>query len=76
MQRRYQNSLCQKRGWLHDFQQLGTVNGGSLERCRKCGQTKFFPAGTPNHVYLSYHIRSVLRADDPRFRKEYPHIDI
>lgn len=74
MQRRYQNSICLKQGWLHDFEQLDLTTKGSVERCRKCGMTKNFPPNIPNHVYLSFHIKNVLRKEDPRFKKEYPHI--
>lgn len=70
---RYQNSVCRP-GWLHKFRQLGIVKGGSLERCERCGKQMYFPSNTPNHIYLSYHIREVLRANDPMFKKEYLNI--
>ena len=75
--KRYQNSLCKRKGWLHKWEQLKLINGGSLERCERCGDKMWFPAARGyNTRYLSYHIRSILRADDPRFKKEYPHIKV
>ncbi len=35
---------------------------------------KHFPVNIPNHLYLSWHLRDVLRKGDPLFAKEYPHI--
>lgn len=75
MQTRYQNSIC-RRGTLHKFVQIGMTKNGSLERCEKCGLQINFPVNYPNHLYLSFHIRNVLRAEDPLFRKEYPNIKV
>jgi hypothetical protein len=68
---RYQNSVC-RRGHLHDFLQVMETRYGFLERCRKCGATIHFKSNIPNHVYLSYHIRSALQPSDPLFFREYP----
>lgn len=70
---RYQNSVC-KRGSLHNFLQVKQTPDGYLERCKKCGLQIHFPAHTPNHIYLSYHVRSALQKHDPMFKKEYPNI--
>lgn len=70
---KYQNSEC-KNGWLHRWTQLAMIKGGSLERCR-CGLKMWFPADRgANAYYLSYHIRSVLRANDPRYQREYGNV--
>ncbi len=71
MRSKYQNSLC-KRGHLHEFIPIRLTNLGSYERCKKCGLKMHFPSSMPNHLYLSYHIRSILRADDSLFKREYP----
>lgn len=62
--------------WLHKFKLLAEVKNGILERCERCGLMRHFPNNIPNHEYLAYHIRSILRADDPLFKKEYPEIKI
>lgn len=69
--RRYQNSWCKKAGFLHNFKPLQNTYKGILERCQRCGTKKHFPEGMSNAKYLSYHIREILRADDPMYRKEY-----
>lgn len=68
---RYQNSLC-KENYLHNFVQVRQTKYGFLERCTRCGQTEHFPGNIPNHVYLSYHIRSALQPGEPLFHREYP----
>lgn len=67
---RSQNSEC-KRNMLHDFKIISSDSVGILERCQRCGLKKRFPNDTPNHIYLSYHIRQALQANDPRFNIEY-----
>ena len=74
--KRYQNSYCKKKGWLHKFNVVRQSDKGVLERCERCGENKNFPVNTPNHIYLSYHIRNILRADDPLFAREYPQIKV
>ena len=69
---RYQKSEC-KRNMLHDFRVIPFDKGGLLERCTRCGKKMHFPETTPNHVYLSFHIRQALPANDPRYKIEYPH---
>lgn len=71
MKTRYQNSVCRE-GWLHKWLPMGETKNGSLERCERCGIKMNFPTNMPNHLYLSYHIRSVLRKSDTMFAKEYP----
>ena len=68
---RYQNSVC-KENFLHDFIQVKQTRHGYLERCSRCGKQIHFPLDVPNHVYLSYHIRSALQTHDPLFFREYP----
>lgn len=70
---KYQNSVCRP-GWLHKWKQIIVTEKGSLERCERCGLQMNFPNTIPNYVYLSYHIREVLRADDSLFRREYPNM--
>lgn len=67
---RYQNSEC-KRNMLHDFKIITSDHTGLLERCSRCGLKKHFPNDTPNHIYISWHIRQALSANDPRFNIEY-----
>lgn len=68
---RYQNSVC-RRGHLHDFLQVKETKTGFLERCRKCGVQLHFPANVPNHIYLSFHVRSALQPSEPMFLREFP----
>lgn len=56
---------------LHDYRIINQLSTGLLERCTRCGDTKHFPHNTPNHIYLSYHIRSSLQRNEPRFNIEY-----
>lgn len=56
---------------LHDYKIMEQTNIGVLERCTRCGDTKHFPNNIPNHIYLSWHIRSALQKTDPRFNIEY-----
>lgn len=74
--RRYQNSWCKKVGFLHAFKPIMETGKGVLERCGRCKEKKHFPHGMNNARYLSYHIRDILRANDPMFRKEFPNITI
>lgn len=77
MRNKYQNSFCGIGNyWLHDFKPVQDTPYGTYERCTRCGSGMHFPHDVPNHIYLSYHIRSVLRADDPLFTREYPHITV
>lgn len=75
METRYQNSVC-RRGWLHKWIEIAKTRLGTLERCERCGMKMHFRNDMPNHLMLSFHIRSVLRASDPLFKKEYPNITI
>lgn len=75
MKTKYQNSVC-KRGWLHKWVTTSQDSKGIVERCERCGKKMMFSSKMPNHIFLSYHIRSVLRADDALFSREYPNIQI
>lgn len=68
--RRYQNSIC-RNNYLHDFRQVKETRAGFLERCIRCGKQIHFPGNTPNHVYLSYHIKSALQPGEPLYEHEY-----
>lgn len=76
LSKRYQNSIC-KAGFLHKFRTVGQTITGFVERCKRCGLTKHFPIhkGAQN-LYMSFHIRDVLRASDILFRHEYPEIKV
>lgn len=65
-----QNSKC-KDGWLHRYRQIKEFPSGVLEICEICHDRQFFHHKTPNHVYLSYHLRQTLQLNNPRFNKEY-----
>lgn len=71
---RYQNSVC-RNSYLHDYKYFKATPLGILERCSRCGKTLHVPNDMPNHVFLSHHIRSALRSNDPLFKHEYPDID-
>lgn len=58
-------------GFLHDYRIVKVFPNGMLEVCLKCRDKQYFKNNTPNHVYLSYHMRSALQKDHPRFQKEY-----
>jgi hypothetical protein len=73
--KRYQNSQC-RNYYLHDFLQVAQTSRGFVERCRRCGKQMHFPLDTPNHIYLSYHIRSALQSHDDLFAREYPDIKL
>lgn len=75
MQTKYQNSVC-RRGWLHDFKRISPTKTGFLERCSRCGLQMNFPNNMPNHLQISFHIRNILRANDPLFSREYPEIKV
>ena len=60
---------------MHKFRRVAQTPSGFVERCERCGKQMHFPiAPGANTYYLSYHIRDVLRANDPMFRREYPHV--
>lgn len=65
------NSECRVHGFLHDYRIHETYPNGALEVCRRCKAVKFFKNDTPNHIYLSYHMRAVLQPYQLRFKKEY-----
>lgn len=70
---KHKNSECHY-GHLHKFSIVYQNDTGVVERCDRCHKVKFFPHNVPNHVYLSYHMRSILQKDDPRFAREYKQI--
>lgn len=65
----YQNSLCLEGLYLHEYEMIETLPNGMLEICRKCKDKRFFKDN--NKEYLSYHLRSLLQPNHPRFSKEY-----
>lgn len=68
----WKNSECGN-GWLHRYETAAAYPDGTIEeRCCICGGVKYFHPATPNYEYLSYHVRSMLQPDDPRFDREYP----
>ncbi len=71
MSRRYRKSVC-KGNFLHKFNTIDQRIDGIVERCERCGTTKFFPNNAPDLYYLQFNIRRVLRANDPLFNREYP----
>ena len=73
METKYQNSVCRP-GLLHKFKQIRITDNGSLERCERCGLQMNFPFTIPNHIYISFHIRDILRSSDSLFSKEYPNL--
>lgn len=65
------NSECVS-GFLHDYRIVKVFpEKGILEVCLKCRDKKYFRNDTPNHVYLSFHHRSALQKNHPRYNKEY-----
>ena len=72
---RYLKSECLA-GYLHKFSIIQELRGGLVERCERCGIKMFFPHNTPNWKYMETHVRQALQANDPRFKKEYPNINI
>lgn len=69
---RYQNSLCEHRGWLHKWITIKYTPLGELVRCERCGNKLHLHNKMPRHIILSYCLRSVLKADDSLFRREFP----
>jgi hypothetical protein len=65
------NSDCAVPGFLHDYRIVRTYPNGVLEVCRRCKRAQYFKNDTPNHVYLSYHLRAILQPYQPRYKKEY-----
>lgn len=62
--------MC-KNNYLHDFRQTRVFRDGIEERCLRCRKAMFFPYTVPNHIYLSFHIRSALQPSDPLYSREY-----
>lgn len=67
----WENSKCKRVGWLHNFRHYRTIGEWEIEKCERCQQLAVFSAKTPNHVYLSHHLRETLQRSNPRFKKEY-----
>lgn len=65
------NSQCLN-DYLHDFRKVENTKDGFVERCLRCGEQLHIPHNMPNDVFLSYHNRSALQANDPLFLHEYP----
>lgn len=70
MESNLRNSKCMD-GWLHRYEVVAMFETGALEICEICRDRQFFHNKIPNHIYLSYHLRSTLQPYDGRFRKEY-----
>ncbi len=70
---KYQNSVC-RRGILHKFILIKNTPIGVCERCERCGIKKHFRNDMPNHIFLSWHIRSALQKNDKMFAREYPNL--
>lgn len=64
-------SECRIVGYLHDYRIIRTFPHGVIEGCIRCKDKIFFRNDVPNKIYLSYHIRSTLQRENPRFNKEY-----
>jgi hypothetical protein len=58
-------------GFYHHFVIVEQLKGGVVERCLKCRKKIFFRNDVPNHIYLSYHLRSILQPSNKRFKKEF-----
>jgi hypothetical protein len=68
--RKYQNSYC-RGSWLHKFRTVQEFPDGAVERCERCGLQKYFRLEA-KLIYLSYHLREILKPNDPLFIHEYP----
>ena len=44
---------------------------GMLERCERCGKLLHCPMDMPNNIYVSYHVREILRAYEAMYKKEH-----
>jgi len=64
------NSLCQA-NLFHDYQITKSFESGVVEMCSRCKHRVYFPNTVPNHIYLSFHLRSMLQPSDPRYKREY-----
>lgn len=64
------NSQCIA-GWMHRYQILDTWDEGVVEICPICRTRRFFHKDTNNFTYLSYHLRSALQNNHPKFAHEY-----
>lgn len=75
MNHHYQDSFCDEdAGLLHNYRMLYQTQDGVVEKCvnAMCGDKQFYPHNTPNHVYLSSHLRMALQQNDPLFRINFP----
>lgn len=64
------NSLC-RGGLYHEYYIVKQYKDGVVEICKRCKDRQFFRNSIPNHIYLSYHLRSLIQKKDPRFKREY-----
>ncbi len=69
------NSVCGN-GYYHDFRIALTISGRTVEICTRCRTMVAFRTDTPNHVYLSYHLRQALQPYQAQFSREYPSFNI
>ena len=65
------NSECRYTHFLHDYQIVEEFPHGVMEECTRCHDKQFFRNDVKNIDYLSYHLRSILRSNDPRYLREY-----
>ena len=66
----YKNADCLGSQY-HDFRIVNTYPDSITERCFKCHKQVYFRNNVPNHIYLSYHLRSIIQPNNPRYLKEY-----
>lgn len=64
------NSECVG-SWMHHYEIIKVLEEGVIERCEICNDEQFFHNDTPNHIYLSYHLRSTLNPRNLQFYHEY-----
>lgn len=58
-------------GWMHRYRMTRFYKEDVEEICEICKDRQIFKQNTPNHIYLSYHLRLALQKDNKRFKKEY-----
>lgn len=56
---------------MHNYHIVKTFPNGVIEICQRCRDKQYFKNNTPNYIYLSFHLRSMLQKWHPRFHKEY-----
>ncbi len=64
------NSIC-RHNLYHDYQIVRTTENGVVEMCTKCKKRVYFRNNVPNIVYLSHHLRSMLRPGNYKYLRHY-----